>query len=362
LLNPGPTGTSPRVEAALRRGDLCHREPECAELMAGILAKLLAALGATETHRAVLLAGSGTAAVEACVGSAVRPGRRLAVVRNGVYGDRIAEIARRLRITTVEIHGPWVRPPDHGQIEAALEDPRVDALAVVHHETTTGLLNPLSEIGAIARAADKPLLVDGVSSLAIEEVDLAAVGADFVACGANKGFHSYPGVSFALLSERACEHVAAGAPRSLYLDLGTYLYHQHRDDVPFTPAIQTLYAFDEALDELTDEGGISARAALYRRRAQVVRAGIASQGLDFLLDKAYWSSSITAVRLPSGLTYADLHDALKSDGFIIYAGQGNLQREIFRVANMGFLPLSELERFNTSLARVLSSALAGVSS
>ena len=147
LLNPGPAVVSDRIHRAVAGPDLCHREPEYSEMFARIREKLFRVAGVSRDWELALIAGSGTAAMEAMVGASVREGRRLLVCRNGVYGDRLATIAERLGIETVAVRAAQTEPIDPAAVAAALDaDPTIDAVAVVHHETTTGLLNPVHEI------------------------------------------------------------------------------------------------------------------------------------------------------------------------------------------------------------------------
>lgn len=233
LLNPGPACTSERVRAALLRGDLCHRESEFTDLLRGLQRKLRAALGLPPEYTVALVTGSGTAAMEMAVIGAVRPGRALAVVNNGVYGARMVAIARAHGIAVAEVAGPWTAPPPLDELAALLRGrDDLDALAVVHHETTTGLLNPVAEIGRLAGEAGIPLILDAISSMGCDPLDAQAVGADIVIGTANKGFHGLPGISFVYLSPRARARVAEVPPRSLYLHLGGYLAPQGRGDAP----------------------------------------------------------------------------------------------------------------------------------
>jgi len=251
LLNPGPACTSPRVQAALLRGDLCHREPEFADLLLGLQRKLRAALELPSDYGVALVTGSGTAAMEMAVIGAVRPGRALAVVDNGVYGERLAAIARAHGIDVAEVRAPWTATPSLDELRALLATRRdVDAVAAVHHETTTGLLNPVDAIGRVAREAGVPFILDAISSMGCDPLDARAIGADFIIGTANKGFHGLPGVSFVYVSPRGRERVAEVPPRGVYLNLAGYLASQERGDVPFTPAVQVCYALDAALDEL----------------------------------------------------------------------------------------------------------------
>ena len=165
LLNPGPVNVSPRVQQALLRGDLCHREEEFSDLLVAIRTKLLRAF-APRDYTAVPVSGSGTLAVEAMVSSAMPEGRKLLVINNGVYGERMLRMAEAHRIPTVELRYNWTERPDLSQIESTLQaDPTIHAVALVHHETTTGLLNLVNEVGAITRRAGRWLLLDAVSAL-----------------------------------------------------------------------------------------------------------------------------------------------------------------------------------------------------
>src|SRR5262245_59822399 len=198
LLNPGPVNVSPRVQQALLRGDLCHREEEFSDLLVAIRSKLLRAF-TPQGYTAVPLSGSGTLAVEAMVSSALPEGRKLLVINNGVYGERMLRMAEAHRIPTVELRYGWTERPNLGQIEdTRTADPTIAAVALVHHETTTGLLNLVADVGAITRRTGRLLLLDAVSALAGEDIDLAYDGVDVCACTANKCIQGLPGVAFVL--------------------------------------------------------------------------------------------------------------------------------------------------------------------
>src|SRR5437879_73134 len=153
LLNPGPVNVSPRGTGARARGDLCHREPEYGDLQASIRSRLVRAFAPAGGFTSVLITGSGTAALEAAVTSVLSARGRLVVVSNGVYGERIAAMAAAARLPHTVVEGAWTEPPDLAAVGRALGAPDVEAVAVVHHETTTGLLNPVAEAGRRARRA-----------------------------------------------------------------------------------------------------------------------------------------------------------------------------------------------------------------
>src|SRR5256886_4086232 len=165
LLNPGPVNVSPRVTAALARGDLCHREPEYGDLQASIRSRLVRAFAPTGGFTAVLITGSGTGALEAAVTSVLSARGRLVVVSNGVYGERIAAMAAAARLPHTVVEGAWTEPPDLAAVERALGAPDVEAVAVVHHETTTRLVNPVAHPRRPPRAPRQPVLVHSRSGL-----------------------------------------------------------------------------------------------------------------------------------------------------------------------------------------------------
>ncbi len=353
LLNPGPVNVSPRVQQALLRGDLCHREEEFSDLLAAIRTKLLRAFAPHGGYTSAVLSGSGTLAVEAMVSSALPEGRKLLVINNGVYGERMLRMAEAHRISTVELRYAWTDRPDLGQIEDALtSDPTIAAVALVHHETTTGLLNLVQDVGAITRRTGRLLLLDAVSALAGEELNLLRDGVDLCACTANKCIQGLPGVAFVLVRNEIMAAMQDYPRRSLYLHLPLHWEAQERRSIPFTPSVQAWYALDEALDELLEET-VAGRVQRYRAAASFLREGFARLGLRLMLSPASCSNSITSMFLPEGTTYVKLHDDLKEQGFVIYEGQGRLQTTIFRVANMGHLTLDDFGSFLGALEAVL---------
>jgi 2-aminoethylphosphonate-pyruvate transaminase len=358
LLNPGPVNVSARVRRALLEPDICHREPECSALLDAVRGKLLRAFAPRGGYAAVLLTASGTAAVEAAVASAVPPGKRLLVVNNGVYGARMAEMARAHGIGVREIVSDWFAPAAADAVDRALRaDPRIAVVGVVHHETTVGLINPVRAIGATVRRRGCTLLVDSVSGLGGDPLDLAASAVGLCVGTAGKCIQGFPGIAFVLVRDRELRRMRRRPARSVYLHLPRYVAADGSATVPFTPAVQVLRAFDAALTELLAET-VAGRIARYRRAAAQLRAAFAALGLQVLVDAPWRSNSLTTMALPRGVSYARLHDALKRRGFVIYEGQGPLRGKIFRVANMGALTRRDFDRFLAALADVLVSSKA----
>lgn len=339
LLNPGPVTLTERVRQSLLQPDLCHREPEFADLQRSILHRLAMVYPeAGPEYAAVLLTGSGTAAVEAMVGSLV-DGNAL-VLANGVYGERMATMLQRHGKAHQVVRHEWTEALDIERIAASL--PHCSTVLAVHHETTTGRLNDLESVGRLCREHDVPLLLDAVSSFGGEQIRFAEWNLAACAATANKCLHGVPGVSF-VLARRSLLQRESHSP-CLYLDLQNYYQQQQKDGSPFTQAVHACYGLDAALRELEDEGGWEQRRAHYRERTDYLTAGLAERGIQRFLPSGS-SSILTAYLLPPGQTYTQLHDRLKEAGFVIYAGQGGLGEQMFRVAVMGDLSRPDLDRF-----------------
>ena len=358
LLNPGPVTLTERVRRSLLQPDLCHRESEFFDLQDEARKRLLAVYALDPAEwTAVLMTGSGTASVESMMASVVPEAGRVLIVENGVYGERIAQMCAQYRIAHDRIVGSWMGAPDLGAIAARLDGASASQggspfthVAVVHHETTTGRLNDLKALAGICRARDLHLLVDGVSSFGAEALDFGGSGGlAAVAATANKCLHGVPGASFVIVRRGA---LARAASRTYYLDLGRLARLQEQRNTPFTPAVHAYYALVEALKELEEQGGRPARYRHYAALAEQVRVGLAAMGFETVLPPAESSVVLRSYRLPAGLTYDRLHDSLKADGFVIYAGQGDLSKTLFRVSTMGNLDKTDIDRLMTCFAKL----------
>ena len=346
LLNPGPVTLSERVRNSLLQPDLCHRESEFFDLQDDIRRRLLGVYGLDPAvWSAVLLTGSGTAAVEAMLSSLVpapADGGRLLVVENGVYGERMTQIALRHGITHETVRQEWTAPIDLAAVRQRLQaQPAITHVAAVHHETTTGRLNALNDLAALCSEFGVALLADTVSSFGAEAIDFTQPGFAAAAATANKCLHGVPGACFVMVRRAALQKAAA---RTLYLDLAAWNRAQDQRGTPFTPSVHAYYALREALREFADEGGLAARHAKYAALAGQVAEGLAALGVQPLLSTAESSVVLRAYHLPQKLGYTALHGGLKAKDFIIYAGQGALASTLFRISTMGALSAADMAR------------------
>lgn len=342
LLNPGPVTLTERVRRSLLQPDLCHRESEFFDLQDEARARLVAAYALDPAEwAAVLMTGSGTAAVESMIAALVPQDGKLLVIENGVYGERITQIATQYGIAHDVLKHEWMQAPDLVQIAARLDAGGYSHVAVIHHETTTGRLNDLGAIADMCRARGVKMLVDGVSSFGAEAIDFAGGVIDAVAATANKCLHGVPGAAFVIVRRSA---LAKAASRTYYLDLGRLAKLQDQRNTPFTPSVHAYYALVEALREFDEAGGWRARHAHYKALADQAQAGLAARGMPLVLPEGASSVVLRAYRLPQGVTYETLHDGLKARGFVIYAGQGGLSKELFRISTMGAIGATDVER------------------
>ena len=356
LLNPGPALTTDRVKHAAAGVDLCHREPEYRGLEARVRERLREVAGVGTDWGVALGLG---------IGNGSRRARPRRVRPAGEATARRPE--RRLRRPAARDGGGARHRQRHDRpavdggrgaaavAEALAADPEIDAVALVHHETTTGLLNPLAAIADVCRAADVRLVVDAVSSFGAEPIQLAGSGIDLLVASSNKCLHGLPGAAFVFVSPAGAARVAEVPRRSVYLDLAGYLRAAESGSVPFTPAIPAIAALDAALGELA-ERGLEEHQAAYRERAATLDGMVDRLGLEPLLDPAVRSSSIRSVRLPPGVAFEQLHDTLRAHGFVVYAGQGRLASEVFRISCMGALEPPALWGLEAQLADVLAGA------
>jgi 2-aminoethylphosphonate-pyruvate transaminase len=360
LLNPGPVMTSARVKAALVHHDVCHRDQDYTGVVRRLRARLQPVFGASDAHEILLLTGSGTAAMEMALSSVVPPGRGVLTVANGAFGERLGEIAAVHGLPHRAVQRPWGSLIEPGEVEAALEaDPTIAAVAMIHHETSVGILNPVGAVGRICRARGITLVVDAVSSLGAEDLDVERDQIDVCFSSANKCLHSVAGVAFLCVDPRVWARLAGVPPRVYYLDLQRYRrYHGELAQTPFTPAITAFFALEAALDELAEQGGVAARREVYRRRNLLVRRVLTDLGFQSFTNTGRESHTIVTMRVPPFLAVEALYEALKDRGYIVYRCKGALAADHIQVANMGELADSTIDAFLAAVAELVARARA----
>ncbi len=353
LLNPGPVTLSERVRQALLREDQCHREPDFARFMLGIKQAIAGVYPeARDRFDAITITGSGTCAVEAMLSTFAPHDGLTLVVTNGVYGERMAAMLQAQGKPLEQIRAEWLQPMDLAALERRLEKGGITHVAAVHNETTTGRLNDIDTLIRLCERHGAGVLLDAVSSFGAEAIDFRQRSLLAVAATANKCLHGVPGIAF-VLAERSLFRNGRSHANTLYLDLYRYEREQRSGFSPFTPAVHACFALHEALLELEEAGGWQARRRRYRHLSTTIRDRLAAMGIQRLLDEEDYSSMISSFLLPEGYSYPRLHDRLREAGFVIYAGQGDLSRTIFRIANMGDIRDEDVDRLLAAFERLL---------
>jgi len=338
LFTPGPLTTSATVKAAMQR-DIGSRDADFIELVASIRSELLRIGGVSreQGYDAVLMQGSGTFGLESVISSVIPLNGRFVVLANGVYGERMAMIAERLGISTRLVRWPENESPQPAAIQRLIqEEPAATHVAMVHCETTSGILNRIDEIARIVKAGNREFIVDAMSSFGGVPLDLSELEIDYLISSPNKCLESVPGFCFVLARRQALEETK-GRARSVSLDLlAQWEGLEGTGQFRFTPPTHALLAFARALEELRDEGGVSARGARYRANHETLRTGMRKLGFVEYLPAELQSNIITAFRYPDApnFRFEDFYLRLRARGFLIYPGKLS-QANCFRIGTIG---------------------------
>lgn len=356
LFTPGPLTTSRTVKQAMLR-DLGSRDEEFITIVHDVRRRLvLLAEEREEQFAAVLVQGSGTFGIEATLSSVIPPDGKLAVLVNGAYGARMVKMAEVLRIPVVAAVAAEDCQPDLAELERLLaHDPSVSHVAVVHCETTTGLLNPIEAIGQIVRRHERTYIVDAMSSFGAYPIRLSGWGIDFLVSSANKCIEGVPGFSF-VLARRAALLKTRGWARSLSLDLLAQYEGLERDgQFRFTPPTHAILAFYQALLELSAEGGVSGRMTRYRRNYEMTVAGFRALGFRPYLRPEVAGHIITSFLYPDDphFSFDEFYRRLSARGHVIYPGKLS-HASCFRIGHIGRLDAADVQNLLSAVADVLA--------
>jgi 2-aminoethylphosphonate-pyruvate transaminase len=354
LFTPGPVNVSETLRNAVSKRDIGHREPEFDELLTSIEQKLISLfqIKKRSRYRAVVITGSGTAANESILSSVVGKGSIL-ILSNGEFGERLHKTSCIYNKKTHLLRWPWGTPLDPVQIESYMATHKIDVVAMAHHETCSGMLNPLNEIGAITRAHSSIFVVDGVSSVGAEIIDMEQSNISFCSSSSSKAIGSYPGLSFVIGRKKHFENLKRHVAKTSYLNLAT-IYHflKTRGQTPNTPAVPLFFALEQALANILKEG-VTKRFATIKARADQIRLGLRKLNLEFVIPEADMCSVLTTVRMPPNISFHDLRDRLREKSIIIYEGKGCFAGNAFQVGNIGELSSHNIQYLLMSLKEIL---------
>ncbi|GGG16727.1 2-aminoethylphosphonate--pyruvate transaminase [Paenibacillus aceti] len=356
LLTPGPLTTTDRVKEEMLL-DRCTWDDDYKSITQKIRAQLLEIAGADpQEYTSVLMQGSGTFAVESVLTSAVADTDKLLIVTNGAYGERIVQIAQYIGLNYTEHRFSYDKQPEEAVLRALLvTDPEITHIAMVHCETTTGILNPIERVARLSREYGKTLIIDAMSSFGGIEIDVAGLGIDYLISSANKCIQGVPGFGF-VIAKLEKLRASQGISRSLSLDLYDQWKGMDEDGKwRFTSPTHVVAAFSKAIDELIEEGGVSARYERYRDNNQLLRRKLAKIGIQAYIPEEKQSPIITTFLFPDDhFHFGDFYTYVKERGYVIYPGKLT-DVDTFRIGNIGEIYQEDIEQ----LCAIISDYMGG---
>ena len=354
LMLPGPTTVHPRVLSAMSQAVVNHRSAKYGAILTETT-ELMSKVFQTP-NKSYLLTGSGTAAMEAGVANTVAPGEKILNVVGGKFGERLLKISQTHGIEAKELAVEWGTAVDPKDIAEALdEDEDIKAVTVIHNETSTGVAAPIEEIGKVMKNYDALYIVDTVSSLAGDEVNVEKFGIDVCFTGSQKCLAAPPGMAAITLSDDAWAAVDKVETNTFYLDLKAARKSGDKvpPETPYTPSVSLTYAMNEALKMVMEEG-LDARVARHHKAAKASVDAVKALGLELFADEAVSSATVTAVKMPEGITDADFRGTTRDKyGVELAGGQDHLKGNIFRIGHMGNISYKELTQTFAAIGMTL---------
>lgn len=348
LLNPGPSTTTDTVKMAQVVPDICPREKEFAGLMKGLRSDLLKVAHApADQYTAVLFCGSGTINIDICLNSLLPENKKVLVVNNGAYNSRAVEVCRMYHLPHIDLKFSVFEQPDLDDVERTLqENPDVAMVYCCHHETGTGVLNPIREIGALAHKYGAIFVSDTTSSLGMIPIDVVKDNIDFCMASAQKGLMAMSGLSYIIGREDIIKESKNYPTRSYYTNLYLqYEYFEKTGEMHFTPPVQTIYATIQALKEYFAEGEES-KFARHRRVYEAIHRGIDKLGFETVIDPKIESGLVVSVKYPDdpNWSFEKVHDYCYARGFTIYPGKISTS-DTFRLCALGAIDEPDIVAF-----------------
>lgn len=347
LLNPGPATTTDTVKLAQVVPDICPREKDFAGLMKGLRRDLVKIVHGDERYTSVLFCGSGTLNMDVCLNSLLPQGRKILVVNNGAYSTRAVEICEAYGLPHINLKLPIEQPVDVGEVEKSLLQNRdVAVVYATHHETGSGVLNPIREIGSAAHRHGCTFVVDTTSTYAMRPINIVEENVDFLMASAQKGLQSMTGLSFVVGREDKIRESASFPRRSYYCNLFLqYDYFEKTGEMHFTPPVQTVYATIQALKEYWAEGE-QAKWARHSRVFEALHKGLSDLGFRNLIKREHQSGLVVSVCYPDdpNWDFEKVHDYCYERGFTIYPGKVGTAKT-FRLCALGQIDEPDIVSF-----------------
>jgi len=350
LMIPGPVHLHGRIIRAMVKQMIGHRSKKFSEIMEYCVNGMKKLFGTSKD--VYLISGSGTAGLEAAISSFSKV-KRITCIDNGKFGDRLGKIASRYTKTDV-VRFDWGKPILLDDVEKSLAEGS-EALAFVHNETSTGLLNSAEKIVKLAKEYDCLVIMDAITSAGGDVVKMDEWGVDVAITGSQKCLGIPPGLSAVAVSEKAWEYYNESCP--FYLDLAAYKKKAKDNQTPYTPAVSLFFALEEAL-KMIEEEGLENRIKRHRTLSKAVRAWVEETGLEMFPqtnEVSMYSNTVTAIKMPNGIKDSELRgNLMKEYGILVSGGQEHLKGKIFRIGTMGNVGKRELVTTLAALEDILS--------
>jgi len=353
VMLPGPTNVPERVMRAMVKPVISHRGPEFRELHERIIENARYVFQ-TEGHVFVLTC-SGTGGVSCALENVLKPGDKAVVAVSGVFGERMAETARRRGAEVVEVPVEWGRAPTPDQVEGALKGD-VKAFCLVYNETSTGAkARDLKALCELAKDHGALVIVDAVSILGGDELPVDKWGIDVCVTGSQKCLACPPGLALISVGEEAWKAIEENPSRPFYFDLvRARQFWEERHETPFTPAIPLFYALDEALIMIREEG-LEARIERHARCARAFYSALRAMGLEAFPSPEFRSNTVIAVKVPDGVDPRRLREVMKEEyGVLVAGGMGKIRDLVIRIGCMGMISAREVILTLTALGNALN--------
>jgi 2-aminoethylphosphonate-pyruvate transaminase len=328
---------SDRVRQALLRPDMCHRVPDFEKIVRNIQRNLLNVFKANDDYTILLITGSGTAANETVISSYFSPEDEVLLVNNGQFGGRLEELLKIHGVKTTIIRYDWGTSAEIADIEDRLkQNTGITTIMMVFHETSTSIINPVNQVGELAHRYGKKYIVDGVSAVGGEDVNVFRDHIDFCTSSSNKCLASLPGVGIICAKKSELEKTMNNRIRVAYLNLHRlYKMSETLHQTPNTPSVTMFLALEAAVERLLEEG-LENQISRYKRCARIIRRGVSEMGMKLLADNQVASNTVTSVFLPEKILMDEFIGKMEAKGFTLYPGKDDLkERNMFQIANMG---------------------------
>lgn len=336
LFSPGPVLVKDNVRHALLHYDICHRSQEFENLYADMQMKILNLFNADSSYYSVVVSGSGTASNEMVLSSILQDDDEIMLIRNGMFGERLLEIIQKYKLPMVDVSFPWGTYPDVTEIEKIMSlNPKVKYVSMVFHETCTGMINPVAEVGMLCEKYEKKLFVDCVSAAGGEHIDVIDKNISICTSVGGKCVGAFPGSAYICAKEEILKELTSEQCKTTYLSL--YKHYQSAitaTQTPNTPNLNLFWPLNVALKNIQEET-LKVRVERYQECAKIIREGLQKLGCRLLLEE-HMANTVTSVYLPSNIDAQEFLNEMEKRGFTFYIGKGDFGTNgMIQVANMG---------------------------